>query len=142
MGSYTRIKLDVEIRESAHEAPLALLSSLVAGEDIELRGLTAADKSVIEDAPMVLFGFSGYFEQADGKAQLRTDASGRRHLSFHTSLTNYNGEIEAFCAWLAPLVKDAPGSVVGEVETEDDKWHGRQPALLVVQPSGIAQLRG
>lgn len=142
MDTYTRIKLDVEVLENAHAERLCVLVALVSGNELNCSNMEPVMRRFVDNAQKVLCGYSSYFEQAAEKAKITTDASGRRRLSFHTSLTNYNSEIEAFCEWLAPLIADPLGSVVGEVETEDDKWHERSPVLLVVQPSGIAQLHG
>lgn len=64
----------------------------------------------------------------------------------HFALKNYQQELQQFLHWLGPYVASAPGSIVGEWQTEEARMDeemgdpSRRPTLLVARTDAILAL--
>jgi len=140
MGTYMRMKFDALLRSTTPQEVVAILTNLVAGQQVDADRLPDHPLFKTERWDSMLRGSSEYWRQASGPAEVIGLADGRTRVSFHSSFKNYDNEADAFCSWIAPFLDSARGSVVGELETEDDKWNERPTTLLIAQEGRIDKL--
>jgi len=138
MGDYTRFKFTASLRIDTPSEVLQTLRALVDGTTEALLSVPQHALFRTERWDMLVRGGPSYFEHPEAPEMHTVDDSIR--LSFHCALKNYGREIEAFCDWIGPYVADAAGTVIGEIETEDQKYDGSKPVLLVAQDGSIAEL--
>lgn len=136
MGDYTRMRFDAVLHSSTPPTVTHVLIAAMDGRPLLAEELPDHPWFKTERWQSMFRGYSAYFKEAPGIRHVTTLPDGRTHIAFHSSFKNYDGEIEAFCSWIAPFIDAAPGAVIGEVETEDDKYE-RDPTLLISQSGRI-----
>ena len=128
MGDYTRIKFYAKLRSDTPASVLEVLRATFTSEE-------AVSKELRPDHPFFraprwepLFQCTSVYFETPGSRGL---VEGKTTiLQFHSSLKNYDDEIEKFCDWIGPYLAEPPGTVVGERQFIGD------PILLIVGVGG------
>lgn len=103
MGMYTEVFFRAEVDEYAHR----IIAELGYGVKEDAEGDAAlAALLACERWPHIFTGSSAYFPQGNhfNIGIKMWGVSPERYVSFRSSLKNYDGEIEAFFAWVTPHV--------------------------------------
>jgi len=128
MGDYTRIKFYAKLRSDTPAGVLDVLRATFTSEE-------AVPTELRPDHPFFraprwepLFQCtSAYFETPGPRGLIEGETT---ILQFHSSLKNYDDEIEKFCDWIGPYLAEPPGTVVGERQFIGD------PIFLIVGVGG------
>lgn len=151
MGHYTRLKLDVLLQGDLPDDVLTMLKAMAAGNSYLLAGpLPAHPLFSCENWHAVGYGADcTVFDDVTTPPCLECiseDGGTRWRLQLNFALKNYQCEIQHFLDWIRPYLVSAPGTLVGEWQTETalmDEEMGdltRRPTLLVAQPGGFSEL--
>lgn len=115
MGMYTEIYVNVNLRENTPPEVIAVLKAMCGGED----------KTPLDGKPgrwRCLFGNGSYYTPLTSCANLTWDEIAKQwSLLGKGDIKNYEGEIEAFFAWLMPYVDGEEGDFVGYKRYEESQ---------------------
>lgn len=139
MGHYTRIKLDVEVSAAAPADVVDLLRWLTTRREAPHPALPDHPFFQCKHWQSLGFGSASYWDKQPPPPVLSAAAEGGWRFSFECALRNYDSEIEKFLDWIGPHLASPSGDVIGETETEDQRFGGR-PTLLIAQSGAIAEL--
>lgn len=151
MGHYTRLKLDVLLQGDLPDDVLTMLKAMAAGNSYLLAGpLPAHPLFSCERWHVIGYGADGTaFDDVTAPPCLERITEGDTtnwRLQLNFALKNYQDEIQHFLDWVRPYLVSAPGTLVGEWQTEEaliEEEMGdltRRPTLLVAQPGGFSEL--
>jgi hypothetical protein len=124
VGDYTRITFCGKLRSDTPANVLEVLRATFTSEEAVPQELRP-DHPFFR-APRWEPSFqctSAYFETPGPRGLVEGETA---ILQFHSSLKNYDDEIEKFCDWIGPYLAEPPVTVVGEKQFIGD------PILLVV----------
>jgi len=128
MGDYTRIKFYAKLRSDTPASVLEVLRATFTSEEAVPEELKPDHPFFRETRWESLFlCTSVYFETPEPRGLVEGDTT---ILQFHSSLKDYDVEIEKFCDWIGPYLAEPPGTVVGERQFIGD------PILLIVGVDG------
>lgn len=136
MGMYTRFKFAAALREDTPAAAVDVLRWLVSDRKSSLTELPNHPLFACAHWEDIGHGAMSYWATPPAPPRFERTATGW-HLAFECAFRNYAGEIDKFCAWLAPFVEEVPDTLLGEIETQDDDMLERDPAQLFAQAGAI-----
>jgi len=134
MGMYTELVLSVELRKERPANVIPVLTYLINGEGDEPTDLP--DHPFFEKRRwrMVGRGSSYYFANPEPIGRLHLgNITKTYHFTMWCNLKNYQGEIEAFCDWLAPYVHTWGREILGWTRYEEEDV----PTLIAFGPDGV-----
>lgn len=128
MGMYTEIFVNVDLKPETPEEVLAVLRAMCGDEN----------QAPLDGKPgrwRMLFGNGSYYTPLTSCAKLTYDKiAGHWSLLGKGDIKNYEREIEAFFAWLAPHIDAEPGDFIGYTRYEE----ATLPELVLL-PNNAAQ---
>lgn len=139
MGHYTRIKLEVSIGADAPGEVIDILKWLATRREAPHPDLPDHPLFQCAHWESLGFGSASYWDTQPPPPTFALTSTGDWLLTFECALRNYDDEIEKFFDWIGPHLASPTGQVIGEIETEEQRFEHR-PTLLIAQAGAIAEL--
>ena len=144
MGDYTRLELDVNLRDDVPDEVVSALRFLLRGELPE--SVPSHPFFTLRSATRIAIGGSAYHEYL--RTSTLQNEDNHQHLRISSSLKSNHDEIDEFIDWISPYIDVQPGELLGYIDHPSSHetisplvWSGQEIIEVYRDPDGLSEAR-